>query len=468
MIDLALCQGQRIAVMGLARSGLAAARALQAGGATVLAWDDGAAGRDAALAAGIPLTDLHSADLDGVSALILSPGIPHTFPTPNPVAARAKEAGIPIIGDIELLRCACPTARYLGITGTNGKSTTTALTGHILAACGRTIQVGGNLGIPVLTFDPLGPDGIYVLEMSSYQLELTPSLGFDAAVLLNITPDHLDRHGGMDGYIAAKRLAFRSGTAGPGIAIIGIDDPHCAAMAEALTAEAGRTVVRISAEQPLPGGISAPDGILIDDTDGLGLSVIDLHDCPALPGRHNWQNACAAYALCRSVGCEPAAIAAALQTFPGLAHRQQAVARVDGIQFINDSKATNADATAKALACYDGIFWIVGGRAKDSGLDGLEGFAPRIQQAFLIGEATERFAPWLTDNGIAFHRCGTLEAATRAAFAAARASGLRNATVLLSPACASFDQFPNFEVRGEAFIAAVHTIAAEAARQGEQ
>ncbi|WP_044562455.1 UDP-N-acetylmuramoyl-L-alanine--D-glutamate ligase, partial [Azospirillum sp. B4] len=274
--------GRRVAVMGLARSGLAAARVLAASGAEVLAWDDGAGGQKAAEAAGIPLTNLHEADLTGVAALVLSPGIPHTHPRPHPVAARAKDAGVPIIGDVELLRLAQPDAAYVGITGTNGKSTTTALTGHILAHAGRTIAVGGNLGIPVLTFPALGaphnPRGdVYVLEMSSYQLELTPSLGFDAAVLLNITPDHLDRHGGMDGYIAAKRLIFQPGARDPSkplpVAILGVDEPHTAAMADSLEAEGGRTVVRISSERAVPGGVHAADGVLVDDTDSQALAV---------------------------------------------------------------------------------------------------------------------------------------------------------------------------------------------------
>ncbi|WP_114394591.1 UDP-N-acetylmuramoyl-L-alanine--D-glutamate ligase [Oleisolibacter albus] len=453
MIDLSALKGRRFAVMGLARSGLTAARALLDGGAEVLAWDDGKAGQDAAARAGIALTDLHRADLAGVEALVLSPGIPHTFPAPHPVAARAKAAGIPIIGDVELLKRAQPDATYLCITGTNGKSTTTALTGHILAATGRAVEVGGNLGIPVLSFRPLGPGGLYVLEMSSYQLELTPGLGFDAAVLLNITPDHLDRHGGMDGYIAAKRLAFRPGAAAP-VAILGVDEANTAAMADALAAEGGRTIVRISSERFVPGGISAADGVLVDDSDGRRLSVLDLRDCPALPGRHNWQNACAAYALARAVGTAPAVIAAAMRSFPGLAHRQQAVATLDGVRFINDSKATNADAAAKALGCYSGIHWILGGRPKETGLAGLEPFMPNVARAYLIGEATEAFARWLEANGVPYARCGTLDAAVPAAFADARA-GDAGGVVLLSPACASFDQFPNFEVRGEAFVQAV-------------
>ncbi|MFM2043342.1 MAG: UDP-N-acetylmuramoylalanine--D-glutamate ligase [Pseudomonadota bacterium] len=527
MIDLSAFRGQRFAVMGLARSGLATARALLAGGADVLAWDDGEGGRRAASDAGIPLTDLHRADLTGVTALVLSPGIPHTFPAPNPVAARAKAAGIPIIGDVELLKRAQPDATYLCITGTNGKSTTTALTGHILAAAGKRIQVGGNLGTPVLTFDPLGADGIYVLEMSSYQLELSPSLGFDAAVLLNITPDHLDRHGGMDGYIGAKRLAFRRAAstvdpspsqASPGplplpqgergsepmaepagqqenaplplreregparsdsagwegegyakrpTAIIGIDTAPTRAMADALEAEGTHHVIRISSQTSAGGGVWAVDGDLWDDMpDEFGLpsgAVLSFFDCPALPGRHNWQNACAAYALARSVGIAAETIAAAMRSFPGLAHRQQFVAEAAGIRFVNDSKATNADATDKALGCYRHIYWILGGKPKEGGLDGLEQHMPRIRHAFLIGEATEDFAAWLSRHGVAHSRCGTMETAVPAAFAAARATGLPGAVVLLSPACASFDQYPNFEVRGDHFARLATSLAAAAA-----
>jgi len=457
MIDLSFLKGQRIAVMGLARSGLAAAQALAEGGADVLAWDDGEGGRDAARQAGLPLTDLQQADWSGISALILSPGIPHTHPAPHPVAARAKAAGVPIIGDVELLRRAQRDAAYIGITGTNGKSTTTALTGHILSAAGTPVQVGGNLGIPVLTFEALGRGGVYVLEMSSYQLELTPSLGYDAAVLLNITPDHLDRHGGMDGYIAAKRLVFRPGAANP-VAIIGVDEPNTRAMHESLKAEGGRRLWPISAEIFAPGGVSAPDGILIDDTEGGTARVLDLRECPALPGRHNWQNACAAYAACRAVGLAPEAIAAAMRSFPGLKHRQQAIATLDGVSFVNDSKATNGDAAAKALGCYRSIYWILGGRPKEGGLDGLEPFMPNVARAFLIGEATEDFAAWLTANGVAYERCGTLDRAVPAAFAAARTEGRPEPVVLLSPACASFDQYPNFEVRGDAFAAAVRAL----------
>lgn len=453
MIDLKHLRGKRYAVMGLAKSGLATARALADAGVEILAWDDSEAGRAAATAAGIPLTDLNTADLSGVEALVLSPGIPHTFPKPNAVAARARDAGLPIIGDIELLYRAQPKAAYVGITGTNGKSTTTALIGHILALAGRKIQVGGNLGTPVLSFEPLGGDGIYVLEMSSYQLELVPSVGFNVAILLNVTPDHLDRHGGMDGYVAAKRRIFqhpkRSHTA-----IVGVDDPHCRAVFDEMEHTVPCAVVPVSAERPTK-GIYVLDGKLFD---GGTEPVIDLSGIPALPGRHNWQNAAAAFAAARACSVPLDTILEGLRSFPGLAHRQQLVADRDGIRFVNDSKATNADAAAKALVCYDPIYWIIGGQPKEGGLDGLEAFLPRIRRAFLIGQAMEQFAAWLDARGVAYTRCGTLEAAVPAAAAEARAEALPGATVLLSPACASWDQFRSFEHRGEVFAALVNDL----------
>jgi UDP-N-acetylmuramoylalanine--D-glutamate ligase len=452
MIDLRHLKGKRYAVMGLAKSGLATARALIASGVDILAWDDGEQGRAAAQAAGIPLTDLNTSDLAGIDALLLSPGIPHTFPKPNAVAARAKAAGIPIIGDIELLYEAQPKAAYIGITGTNGKSTTTALIGHILSLTGKPVQVGGNLGTPVLTFEPLGEGGIYVLEMSSYQLELVPSVGFNVAVLLNVTPDHLDRHGGMDGYIQAKRHIFqhpkRSHTA-----IIGVDDEHCRKVYDELEAALESAVVPVSAEHETK-GVYVLDGKLYD---GGVDPVIDLNGIPSLPGRHNWQNAAAAFAATHAAGVPVETILEGLRTFPGLAHRQQLVAERDGIRFVNDSKATNADAASKALVCYDPIYWIIGGQPKEGGLDGLEPFMPRIRHAFVIGQASEQFATWLNAHGVPYTLCGNLETAVPAATTLARAEGLSGATVLLSPACASWDQFRSFEHRGEVFATLVAT-----------
>ncbi|MDR3514393.1 MAG: UDP-N-acetylmuramoyl-L-alanine--D-glutamate ligase [Azospirillaceae bacterium] len=462
MVDLRRFTGQRIAILGLGRTGLAAARALTRAGAEVLAWDDAGTAQAAATAAGIALTDLGKVAVAGIDALVLSPGIPHRFPQPNPTVARLQQAGVPVIGDIDLLYRAEPAPRYVGITGTNGKSTTTTLIDHIVAGTGRPHAVGGNLGPAVLDFPSLPDTGVYVIEMSSYQLELTPSVAFDIAVLLNISPDHLARHGGMDGYVAAKNLVFRQPD---GIeprlrtAVVGVDDPWCRTLCDGLRATGRWRVVPISVETAVPGGVYAPDGILIDDSDDTAETICDLRPFARLPGRHNWQNAAAAYVAARALGIARADIVASLESFPGLEHRQQWLATIDGVRFVNDSKATNADAAAKALVCYEPIYWIIGGRAKESGLDGLEPFMPRIRHAFLIGEATERFATWL-DGKIPYSRCGDLATATRAAYALARQERLAGATVLLSPACASWDQFPNFEVRGEAFAAHVRNIAA--------
>jgi UDP-N-acetylmuramoylalanine--D-glutamate ligase len=456
MIEVATFQGEQVAVMGLARSGLVAAQALQQGGAKVMAWDDAAAKRDAAAAAGVPIVDLGVADFAGVTVLVLSPGIPHTYPKPNPVAARARAAGARIIGDIELLAQSRPNARYVGITGTNGKSTTTALIGHIVGQSGRPVAVGGNLGTPALALASLGADGIYVLEMSSYQLELTESLTFDAAVLLNITPDHLDRHGGMDGYIAAKRRIFRR-QKNPQTAILGIDDEPSRRMAEALARLGEPRVVPISAERHAPGGVYVENGWLIDDMAGGAKRVIELRRAARLPGTHNWQNAAAAYAATRALGIDTAAVIEGIASFAGLAHRQELIATIDGVAYVNDSKATNADATAKALACYDAIYWIAGGVPKEGGITSLAPFFPRIRHAFLIGKATEEFAATL-DGRVPLSRSGELGRALAAARETALAQRKPGAVVLLSPACASFDQFANFEERGDVFHRLVQTL----------
>jgi UDP-N-acetylmuramoylalanine--D-glutamate ligase len=457
VIDLSFFAGLPVAVLGLGKSGLAAARALHASGAEVWAWDDSEDQRAKARAEEIPLVDLNRANWQEVTSLILSPGIPHSFPVPHPIVAEAKKHDVEIIGDIELLARAQRNARYLGITGTNGKSTTTALIGHILKLSARRVEVGGNLGTPVLTLEALESDGIYVLEMSSYQLELTLSITFDVAVLLNITPDHLERHGGLEGYVKAKRLIFHRQTK-PRTAIVGVDDATCRAIHDALKQAGEQIVVGISGERAVPGGVYVENGVLIDDSDGKGVAAIDLKEVASLPGSHNGQNAAAAYAACKAVGVDPAVICACLRSFPGLAHRQQIVAVVDGVPYINDSKATNADAAAKALACYDRILWIAGGRAKEGGLAGLEPFYGRIAQAFLIGEAAEDFAKTL-EGHVPVSLAGTIAQAVTAA--ADAASHLPGSVVLLSPACASFDQFPNFEKRGEAFVAAVEALPGE-------
>jgi UDP-N-acetylmuramoylalanine--D-glutamate ligase len=445
--------GRTYAVLGLARSGMAAAKVLAANGARVWAWDDNNAAHGKAVAAGIPLVDLHHCDWAEVSELVLSPGIPHTHPKPHPVAALAKQHDCLIIGDMELLARAGTGARFAGITGTNGKSTTTALIGHVLKQAGMAVEVGGNLGTAALDLKPLDKSGVYVLEASSYQLELMESLVFDVAVLLNITPDHLDRHGGMDGYVAAKlRIFDRQGR--DHAAIVGLDDEHCRAIHGKLAALKRQRVIPISAAGAAKGGVYARDGKLIDDMGGQARVVMALADAPRLPGAHNWQNIAAAYAAGRALGLAADAIVAGIRSFPGLAHRQELVADIAGVAYVNDSKATNADAAAKALACYEPVYWILGGRAKDTGIDGLEPFYPRIAHAFLIGEAAERFAAKLGSK-VPHSACGTLAAAVAAAHDMAQRERRPGATVLLSPACASFDQFADFEARGEAFRRAV-------------
>lgn len=458
MIDLFYMEGLPVAVMGLGKSGLATAAALRRSGAEVWVWDDNPASRATAEADGFRVVDLSTADLSELTTIVWSPGIPHTHPAPHPVALRARAAGIELVCDVELLGRAERDAAFIGVTGTNGKSTTTTLIGHIMAAAKRPISVGGNLGTPVLTFDPLGSGGTHILEMSSYQLELTFSITFDVAVLLNVTPDHLARHGGMDGYVAAKKLIFHRQTT-PRTAVIGVDDDHCRRIFADLTAAADQRVWPISARGPVAGGVYAADGGLIDDTEGRAERVAELADFPSLLGTHNWQNAAAAFAACKAAGVPTATIVAAMATFPGLAHRQQLVARIQDVRFVNDSKATNADATEKALATFDPIYWILGGQAKDTGLAGLEGYMGRVRHAFLIGEAEDQFAAWLEGQGVAYTRCGTLDVATAKAAGLALAEGLSGTCVLLSPACASWDQFANFEKRGEAFAAYADAIA---------
>jgi UDP-N-acetylmuramoylalanine--D-glutamate ligase len=492
MIALPAYRDRKVAVLGLARSGLAAAQALAESGAKVLAWDNDAGACHAAAAKGIPLADLATEDAAGWAALVMSPGIPLTHPAPHPIAAKALAAGVPVIGDIELLWQAGTGARFLGITGTNGKSTTTALIGHILGQARHPVAIGGNLGTPVLTLPALGADGTYVIEMSSFQLDLIAETRFAVAILLNVTPDHLDRHGDMAGYVAAKKRIFQNQLPGD-TAIIGVDDEWCATVADELDKNkvgrasrppAGGTpapltgavplragvdldgshhVVRISVERPVPGGVYVIDGRLIDDTDGTERVIADLRQIPRLPGAHNWQNAAAAYAACRACGLTVAEIVDGLTSFAGLAHRQELVARIGKVRFINDSKATNADAAAKALGCYDAIHWIAGGVPKSGGIEKLRGFFPRIRHAYLIGSAAKQFQETLGDI-VPSTLSGDLPTAVREAAVAAKADPAEAPVVLLSPACASFDQYRNFEIRGDAFRDIVRDLALEAAR----
>jgi UDP-N-acetylmuramoylalanine--D-glutamate ligase len=456
MIELTAFKNIPVGVLGLGKSGLVAAQALARGGAEVMAWDDDAGKRDAAAASGVAIVDLRSADLAAMPSLVLSPGIPHTHPAPHPVVARARAAGAEIIGDIELLGRTQRDAAYIGITGTNGKSTTTALIGHILTLAGRDVAVGGNLGTPALSLAPLGAGAAYVLEMSSYQLELTSSIVFDVAILLNVTPDHLARHGGMEGYVAAKTRIFRHQSAGDA-AVIGVDDAICAGIHGELARGAAQTVIPISAAGPAAGGVYVAGGALVDDTRGTATPILEMAGLARLPGLHNRQNAAAAYAAVRHVGVARDAAAAALHSFPGLAHRQELVATIEGVRYVNDSKATNADAAAKALACYENIYWIAGGLAKEGGIEPLSPYYKRIRHAFLIGEAAPAFAHTLGSQ-VPHSRCGELAAAVTAAHDLAMRERREGAVVLLSPAGASWDQFANFEERGEVFRRLVETL----------
>jgi UDP-N-acetylmuramoylalanine--D-glutamate ligase len=429
-----------VAVLGLGKAGLAACRALKAGGAEVWAWDDAPAARAAAEREGFAPVDPAAIDWTKAAALVLSPGIPHTHPKPHPACAAAKAAGCPITGEVELLYRTQIAATYVGITGTNGKSTTTALIAHILERAGRRVQVGANLGRPALDLAPLDGDGIYVLEMSSYQLELTERTIFDVAVMLNIAPDHLARHGGMKGYIAAKERIFLHQDEDC-TAIVGIDDADGRAMADRLS---GPAVIRISGLEA-SAGPWAKDGTLRDENG----PVADLTRALALPGAHNGQNAAAAHAACRALGIPREAIVDGLMTYPGLAHRQELVRTIGRVRYVNDSKATNADAAVRALSSYDGIHWIAGGRPKETGLSGVEPFLGRVRKAYLLGEAEADFADFLK-GAVPTVRCGTLDRALAEAHAAAQKDG-KEAVVLLSPACASFDQFRSFEERGDVF-----------------
>jgi UDP-N-acetylmuramoylalanine--D-glutamate ligase len=469
VISLPFVKDQTYAVLGLGKSGLTAARALTAGGAKVLAWDDGEKARAAAEAAGVTLTPLNDeASLAGVTALVMSPGIAHSFPKAHPVAAAAKAKSIPLISDVELLLRAQSGSRFAGITGTNGKSTTTALLAHILKETGVRMDVGGNLGPAALGLEELGDAGTYVLELSSYQIELIHTAAFNLAILLNITPDHLDRHGGMDGYIAAKRRLFDM-LKKTGIAVVGVDDEPSKTIAKEI-AKLGVRVVPVTVGQPLTSGnqgagVWVQDGQLHDGRARDGKTfVADLTKAKALPGKHNWQNAAAAYAAARALWIDPKLAATAILSYPGLAHRQEKIADIAGVAFVNDSKATNADATSKALACYDAIYWIAGGLAKDGGIETLGPWHKSIRHAFLIGKAAEDFARTL-DGKVPYTICAELPAALDAAAKLAWAEKITGATVLLSPACASFDQFANFEARGDAFRALVRDLPRDGAKR---
>jgi len=447
MIDLAVLKGSSFVVLGLARSGLATVRALLAAGIDCVAWDDSEASRNAAAQAGVRLVEPGAVDWSNVSALVISPGIPSHLPKPHPMAEAARAAGKPIICDVELLARAQPDAKFVAITGTNGKSTTTALIGHILQNAGMTCEVGGNIGRGVMDLTPLGPAGLYVLELSSYQLELLETFRAHVAVWLNITPDHIDRHGDMAGYVAAKEHIFDRQKARD-CAVIGIDDDYSVAVYAKLRQRRDIAVVPVALKRVVSRGISFQAGIVLD-ADGF---KYDFSKVPTLPGDHNAQNAACAWAACRWLGLTREQIAAGIKTYPGLPHRQERVAAIGKITYVNDSKATNADATARALSSYHDIYWILGGQAKEGGVEPLAPWFDRIRHAFLIGEATELFAGQL-EGKLSYSRCGDLQSALDAAHELAQREANKESVVLLSPACASWDQWKSYEHRGDAFRA---------------
>lgn len=465
MIAITEFAGREVAVFGLGRSGLATAKALAAGGAKVLAWDDDPKHRAAAEGAGVPVTDINARDWRDFAALVVAPGVPLTHPRPHRVVELARAVGVPILGDIELFARAVnalpPIQRpkVVGVTGTNGKSTTVSLIAHILAACGKDVRLGGNIGRAVLDLPPIHAGAIYVLELSSYQLDLTDTLRCDVAVWLNLTPDHLDRHGDMAGYMAAKKRILRNQGA-QDWAVIGVDDGYCAAICTELTSRGGRQVAPISSGQALSAGVCVIAGRLYDAMAGRAQAVMELAAAPALPGRHNAQNAAAAFAACRALGLNPRQIADGVASFPGLAHRLERAGIVNGVRFINDSKATNADAAAQALAVFPRVYWIAGGQSKEGGIDSLQRLLPRIAKAYLIGEAGPDFADFLKGKTLA-SVSGVMETAVRQAYQDALASGEPHPVVLLSPACASFDQFKDFEERGDRFKQIVDELAKE-------
>ena len=461
MIPVRGFEGKTVAVFGLARTGLAAARALQAGGAQVALWDEKPAAREAAAAEGLPVVDLTTADWSRFAALMLSPGVPLTHPAPHWTVERARAHGVEIVGDIELFARTVNAApdhkrpQVVAITGTNGKSTTTALIAHICASAGRDTRMGGNIGVGVLGLEDMHGGAVYVLEMSSYQLDLTSSLKPDVSVLLNISPDHLERHGGMEGYVAAKRRVLLNQGKGD-TAVIGVDDPWGQRICTEITAANRRTIVPISASKAMGRGAYALQGLLYDATGERAVEVADLLRARSLPGRHNWQNAAAAYAAARGLGISPEEAAEGLMSFPGLAHRMETVGTIGNVRFVNDSKATNADAARQAMSSYPRFYWIAGGEPKTGGIDALQDLFPRVEAAYLVGEAAPAFAQTLKSKAPVV-QSGTIPAAVAQAYADAAASG-EDAIVLLSPACASFDQFADFEERGEAFRAAVQAL----------
>jgi UDP-N-acetylmuramoylalanine--D-glutamate ligase len=456
MIPVTTFAGKTVAVFGLGGSGLVSAQALRAGGAEVIGSDDDARKLAEAAQAGIATADLRQIDWSKIAALLLAPPVPLTHPVPHWSVGLARAAAVEVIGDIELFcrerRRHAPQAPFVAITGTNGKSTTTALTAHLLRAAGHDTQLGGNIGIPILSLDPPRSGRVHVIEVSSFQIDLAPTLDPSAGILLNVTEDHLDRHGTLRNYAAVKERLV-AGVQEDGTAIVGVDDNWSAAAADRIE-RAGKSVVRVSVRRPLPDGLYVEAGRIMRAAGGTAQVIAQLGGLDSLRGVHNAQNAACAAGAALALGLDVAAIQRGLRSFPGLAHRMEQIARKGRVLFVNDSKATNADSAAQALACFGDIFWIAGGKPKTGGIASLAGFFPRIRKAYLIGEAAADFAAELdgrVGQRVPHVVAGTLDRAVALAARDAEAADAAEPVVLLSPACASFDQFRNFELRGEAF-----------------
>lgn len=459
MIDLknyaATLDKKTIAVLGLGASGVSVVKAFIKAGVTVYAWDDSEISRANGEKAGAQIIALDKSILAQCDFLVAAPGIPLTHPVPHTAVSAARELELEIIGDIEIFYRAQPNRKLIALTGTNGKSTTTTLIHHVLNSCGIKAELGGNIGVPVLNMKLPPKNGVIVLELSSFQIDLCHDFTADIAVILNLTPDHIDRHGSFEGYAAIKERIFRHHPEG-GAAVIGLDDENCYAIYGRIYESAARRVVPISVTRKAEGGVYVEAGNLYDNM-SREAEIYEagyIGTMSKLQGEHNHQNIAAAYAVARLFDLEPDAILAAIKSYPGLAHRQFPVRVINGVSYINDSKATNAEAAGKALACHKNIYWILGGKPKEGGLNGLEIYTDHIKHAFLIGEASDDFADWLDRHGMDHSRCGTLDVAVKLAHNMAqshRGQPGGAGAVLLSPACASYDQFTSFEHRGEVF-----------------
>jgi UDP-N-acetylmuramoylalanine--D-glutamate ligase len=459
VIPITTFADRKVALFGLGTSGPASASALLAGGADVVAFDDDATKNEQANAAGIPTADLRTVDWSRIAALVLTPGVPLTHPAPHWTVGLARNAAVEVIGDIELYcrerRRQAPQAPFIAITGTNGKSTTAALVAHVFASAGYDAQLGGNIGTAILSLRPPAPGRAHVIECSSYQIDLAPSLDPSVGILLNVSEDHLDRHGTLANYAAIKERLVASVPEG-GTAVVGVDDNWCQAAADRLE-RMGRNVARVSVRRPLAHGLYVEAERIMRAVGGTAHEIAHIGGIGSLRGLHNAQNAACAAGAALALGLSAEQIQQGLRSFPGLAHRMEQVARAGRVLFVNDSKATNADAAARALASFSDIFWIAGGRAKTGGIASLAGYFPRIRKAYLIGEAAAEFARTL-DGHVAYEVTETLDRAVAAAARDAESAGGHEPVVLLSPACASFDQYPNFEVRGAAFSDLVRSL----------